>query len=298
MSNLRSKLPPLTSLAAFDSVCRHLSFTKAAVELCLTQAAVSRQIIALEDKIGVKLFERRSHGVILTSDGHWFANIVNPAINSIGEATSKLRSRQINTLTLYTEPCIANYWLMPRISRYQALFPETTANLLTSNLDLDKATELFDIGMQYGTANNKVFQQQAIWNDEIIIATCPEIHKQLPKNPKLSDLIDFPLIHTNRIGAGWVSWSEYYEQFESKLPSMNTSLVFNNYHSSVDAALHGAGIILGWKFVVGSLLEEEKLLRVGKFTMPSPDAMLIYTRRNSPNSETAFEFIEWMKLRI
>jgi LysR family glycine cleavage system transcriptional activator len=295
MVNLRSRLPPLTSLAAFDAVCRHLSFTRAAAELCLTQAAVSRQIIALERHLEVALFERRAHDVALTVDGEKFAEIVNPAINAIGDAAVKIKLKQTNKLTIFSEPCIANYWVTPRISRYQAEYPQTTITLLTSNLLIDDATEVFDIGLQYGCANKKVFAQQARWSDEIIVVACPGIHNQLRKNVKLTDLLDFPFVHTDRIGPGWVSWASFFENFGEDFPEDHTGLLFNNYHSSVDAAIHGAGLLLGWRFVVDAVIGEGKLKQIGDFTIPSPDDQFMYTKRNSPNSKSAKEFIEWVK---
>jgi LysR family glycine cleavage system transcriptional activator len=295
MGNLRNRLPPLTSLAAFDAVCRHSSFTKAAGELCLTQAAVSRQIIALERHLNVALFERRAHDVTLTSDGEWFASIVNPAINTIGDATTKIKSNQTGRLTIFSEPCIANYWVTPRISKFQTQFPHTTITLLTSDLPIDEATEVFDIGLQYGTANKKMFTQQAIWSDEIIVVACPEIHNQLAKQVRLTDLLEFPFVHTDRTGPGWVSWSSFFSIFGEEFPKDHTGLLFNNYHSSVDAAIHGAGLLLGWKFVVEAVMREGKLIQVGEFTMPSPDDQYMYTKRNSPNSSSAQAFIEWIK---
>ena len=186
MGNLRNRLPPLTSLAAFDAVCRLSSFTKAASELCLTQAAISRQIIALERHLDIALFERRAHDVALTAEGKWFAEAVNPAINAIGDATTKIKSNQTNRLIIFSEPCIANYWVTPRISKYQAQFPHTTITLLTSNLPIDEATEVFDIGLQYGSVNKKSFAQQAKWSDEIIVVASPEIHSKLPKNVQMN----------------------------------------------------------------------------------------------------------------
>ena len=295
MGNLRNRLPPLTSLAAFDAVCRHSSFTKAAGELCLTQAAVSRQIIALERHLDVALFERRAHSVAMTADGEWFASIVNPAINAIGDATTKIKASQTNRLIIFSEPCIANYWVTPRISKYQAQFPQTTITLLTSNLPIDEATEIFDIGLQYGTANKKVFAQQANWPDEIIVVACPDIHSKLPRDVTLADLREFPFVHTDRIGPGWVSWSDFFSNFGEHFPEDHTGLFFNNYHSSVDAAINGAGLLLGWRFVVEAVVREGKLLQVGKFTIPSPDDQYMYTKRNSPNSKSAQTFIEWIK---
>ena len=295
MGNLRSRLPPLTSLAAFDSICRLSSFTKAANELCLTQAAVSRQIIALERHLDVVLFERRAHDVVLTAEGKAYARTVNPAINSIGDATAAIRSKQTNKLIIFSEPCIMNYWVTPRVSKYQGQFPHTTITLLTSEQPIDEATEVFDIGLQYGDVNKSTFEQQAKWSDEIIVVACPEIHSQLPEDVKLTDLLGFPFVHTDRTGPGWTSWSSFYSDFGEVFPEDLTCLLFNNYHSSIDAAIHGAGLLLGWKFVVEQVMREGKLLQVGDFTIPSPDDQYMYTKKNGPNTKSAKAFIQWVR---
>lgn len=101
MPNLRSRLPPLGSLAAFEAACCHASFTRAAEELNLTQAPVSRQIRTLEEDLGILLFDRRRHDVALTTAGQRFAEIVNPAVLQIASAKDAL-PRDANEFTICT----------------------------------------------------------------------------------------------------------------------------------------------------------------------------------------------------
>jgi DNA-binding transcriptional LysR family regulator len=295
MSNLRNRLPPLTSLAAFDAVSRLLSFTKAANELCLTQAAISRQIIALEKHLGASLFERRPHDVALTREGKQFASSVNPAINTIGDAAMKLKTRRTDELTIFSEPCITNYWLMPRISRYQLEFPNTKIKLVTSDDPLDEATDAFDIGLQYGEANKKVFVEQASWSDEIIVVASPLLEGEIPSKVVLNELLEHPFVHIDRIGPGWMSWNEFFSQHGFDFPENHTSLFCNNYLNAIDAAIQGAGLLLGWRFVVESAVDEGKLKQIGSFSVPSPDDQFMYTKRKSVNAKAAQNFITWIK---
>ena len=110
----------------------------------------------------------------------------------------------------------------------------------------------------------------------------------------MTDLLDFPFVHTDRIGPGWVSWSDFYACFGESFPEEHTGLLFNNYHGSIEAAINGAGLLLGWKFVVEQVMREGKLLQVGNFTMPSPDDQFMYAKTNSPNTKSAEAFIQWV----
>lgn len=133
ISNLRNRLPSLGTLAAFEAASRLGTFTQAAAELNLTQAAVSRQIRMLEDHLGVLLFKRCRHDVILTAEGERFSARVNPALRSIGDATDSIRYGYAEDLTICSEICFAAHWLMPRLSRFQAKNEGLNLRIVTSS---------------------------------------------------------------------------------------------------------------------------------------------------------------------
>lgn len=297
MTNLRKRLPPLTSLAAFEAVCRLGSFTKAAYELSLTQAAISRQIIKLEQDFGVTLFERRSHDVGLTHDGERFARTVNPAINAIGDAAQIMRANgtESDQLVIFAEMCLAAYLIVPLMPKFQAMFPEVNIKLLTSSKPMEEALETFDMGFQYGAADKRVFTPLSTWSDEIIVVCSPEFRRTLPEKCAIQDLQEATLIHTQQAGAGWMSWSNFFERFHTKLKENKGSLVFNAHNSAIDAAISGSGLVLGWRFIVNRTINEGKLVQIGDFSVSSPDNLHAYARKNQVKSHMAKRYIKWLK---
>ena len=295
MSNLRNRLPPLSSLAAFEAVSRLHSFSKAADELCLTQAAISRQIIALEAFLEVAMFDRKPRGVALTPEGEQFASAVNPAINLIGNAATKLKSRRTDEFSIFSEPCIANYWVMPRISKYQLQFPNTKIKIITSDDLIDDSNEVFDIGIQYGGASKTLYAEQAFWPDDVVIVGSPDLHEKMPPNVTLDDLHEYPFIHVERDGPGWISWGDYFVELGSELPVKHTSVFCNNYLSGIDAAIQGAGLLLGWPVILESAFDVDRLRKIGDFSIASSAGQTMYTKRNSVNAKPAQKFIEWIK---
>src|SRR5258705_1783035 len=117
-------LPPLDLLRGFEAAARHLSFRKAAGELFLTQSAVSRQIQALEEFVGVPLFERRHKALALTDHGHAYYRAVAPVLEQLRDATRKLREvRAGHVLTVTTTISFASMWLVPRLARFRKEHP-------------------------------------------------------------------------------------------------------------------------------------------------------------------------------
>src|SRR5690349_21164459 len=115
MSSTRWQLPPLELLPAFEASARLLSFTKAAAELFLTQSAVSRQIQALEESLGTKLFERRTRALMLTDAGQRYYEATREVMEELQEATEKLKGAPaVRTVTVSTTPGFASLWLIPR----------------------------------------------------------------------------------------------------------------------------------------------------------------------------------------
>ena len=134
MTSLSRKLLPSTSaLAAFDSVARLGSFSAAADELALTQGAISRQVMSLEEQLGVRLFERGARGVALTTEGSAYAKSIAAALGEIRSASLQIMTKTHgNTLNLAMLPTFGTRWLLPRIPDFVANHPEITINFALS----------------------------------------------------------------------------------------------------------------------------------------------------------------------
>src|SRR5262245_46901141 len=142
MPSPRWHVPPLDLLLAFEAAARHLSFTKAADGLSLTQSAISRQIQALEASLGTKLFERRTRSLLLTETGQRFEQVVEEVLAQLDDAARKMRGvAPARTVTVTTTPGFASLWLIPRLNNYLQANPgvdvRISASYETVNLERD-----------------------------------------------------------------------------------------------------------------------------------------------------------------
>jgi LysR family glycine cleavage system transcriptional activator len=128
------RLPPLNAIKAFEAAARHGSFTRAAVELCVTHGAVSRQIRALEEWLGVKLFVRTSRNAVVTEAGAALLNETGPALDRLAAAAERLRQRRFQqSLRVAALPTFAMRWLIPRLPAFQRDHPEIEVRLITAS---------------------------------------------------------------------------------------------------------------------------------------------------------------------
>src|SRR5215469_12184011 len=148
---MAERLPPLNALRCFEVAARHLSFTKAALELNVTHSAVSHQIKTLEEWLGMQLFRRVNRGLMLTEAGQAYLKPVREAFERLGEATRRLRSKgRSGPLTLTVMPSFAAKWLMPRLRRFRERHPEIDVRISAQSHLVDFAREDVDICIRYG----------------------------------------------------------------------------------------------------------------------------------------------------
>ena len=148
---MAERLPPLNALRSFDVAAKHLSFTKAAGELNVTHSAVSHQIKALEDWLGVPLFRRVNRGLVLTDAGQAYLKPVRDSFERLGEATRRLRIRERSgPLVVSVMPSFAAKWLMPRLRRFRERHPEIDVHIQATSQLTDFAREDVDICIRYG----------------------------------------------------------------------------------------------------------------------------------------------------
>ena len=142
----RERLPPLTAIRYFEAAARHLSFTKAAQELNVTHSAISHQIKALEEWLGVPLFRRLNRALALTEAGQAYLAPVREAFNRLADGTRAVRARdQAGALTVSTLPSFAAKWLVPRLRSFREAWPDETRPLLVAGgprFDETRAGEL------------------------------------------------------------------------------------------------------------------------------------------------------------
>lgn len=270
MESLRKRLPPTKALVVFEATARHMSFTRAAEELHLTQAAVSRQIRVLEQNLGVLLFSREKRAVRLTPEGQRLKRTVSMALGHIAETAVALRQihdePQIN---LHTTTAFGALWLMRRIGRFRTSFPDIQLRLVSVDEDVDLAGGNLDLSISYGEGDWPGLDATRLLGDELFPVCSPAFQAELPEGFSIGDLPGQPLLHLESVEPTWMSWSTWFRYRGIEVNEFTTHAAsFNNYLVILQAAQEGQGVALGWRQLVQPFLESGQLVR------PLPDTVV------------------------
>jgi len=300
MSNLSRRLPPLGTLVVFEAALRLSSFSRAADEVALSQASVSRQIRQLEDNLGVRLFIRQRHDVSATAEGELLGSAVRLTLRELLATAERLRSIGIDkkSLTIFSDISIANTLITPVISVFQQQYQDLQLRILSSYEPIQYVTEDFDIGFQVGRNAADQFDIDPIADDAVFPVCSPDFASRLPSSPTAMDLANLPLLHLEDLGYGWPDWRKFLALYRLKEPKPIEGLVFNSYQVCLDVAERGEGIALGWARSVKTKIDEGKLVRIPGMTMLLPESIFVYRRKlNSPNP-IADQFIATLRTYI
>lgn len=295
MSQLRRQLPPLPSLTPFEAAGRLGSFSRAAAELNLTQAAISRQVRALEESLGVRLFERKRHGVALSPAGSDLLGEVGPALRAIAAASERARAsvRSAKTVSIFCDVAIGGSFVIPRLGAVRRDHPDLTIRLVTSSELLEATSEPFDIGLTTGRFSSDRFEVVEICGEEIFPVTSPLLARTLPKRLRPGDLAKAPLLHFAQSGRDWADWPRFLAHIGVRSPKVE-GFPFTSYSVLLDAAEAGHGIALGWKLSVENRLRQSTLVRVGTASLLMNKGLAAYLPKRSKRPEPVERFLAWL----
>jgi LysR family glycine cleavage system transcriptional activator len=191
----RRRLPPLNALRAFEAAARHLNFSRAADELSVTPGAVSQQIQNLEDYVGAPLFRRTPKGLLLTDAAQTALPALREAFDGLAEAASLLTAAvDGRRLTLTAAPSFAAKWLVPRLGRFEAAYPQVDV-WLSAGLDLvDLTAGEVDIALRYGAGRYPGMEVRRLIGETVIPVLSPELHAANPLDGP-EDLARHLLLH-------------------------------------------------------------------------------------------------------
>jgi DNA-binding transcriptional LysR family regulator len=248
-------VPPINNLLAFEAVARRRNFALAAAELHLTASAISHQVARLEAQLGVRLFERSSHGVRLSTAGELYLSRVGGALAAIAAATDDLRQGVSNSLYVHSAPSIASLWLMPRLHGFAQAHPEISLNLSAAHTHSDFALGQADIDIRYGVPQWPNLVVEPLFEERIVPLASPAfIQQHRLKRPE--HLLDVPLIQSN---VSVVQWPDWIAKFTDKRASDRFALRFDRAQMSLDAATQGLGVALESATIAGRHVAERKL---------------------------------------
>ena len=297
MTNNFRLLPSLNALVVFEAAFRHRSFTRAADELALSQASVSRRIRELELDLGVPLFERRRYDVMPTADGETLAASVRLALSELATTSDRLRNRGAGPgrLTIFSELSLASVFITPFVGEFQRMHPDLRLRVLTSYEPIETVREDFDIGIQYGRWAEDKFDVEPIADDAIFPVCSPEFAATLPTPLGPVEIAKQPLLHLATGRRKWPDWRNFLAFFRLKEPRPIERYIFNSYQICLDVAEEGEGIALGWARSVKARLESGRLVRLPGMTMPLVDNINVYRFKNAQPNPIADKFLRLVR---
>ena len=202
---MRSSIPPLSCLMAFESAARRSSFKLAAIELNLTPSAVSHQIAKLEELLEIKLFDRTGRQIQLTTSGQEYLSRLSGALDTISVATDNARKGVNNTLFVHCSPSFASLWLMPRLTDFAKTYPDISLTLSSSVMPSDFDSAQVDLDIRYGLPVWEGVKVVPIYQERLLPLASPEFIKQ-HNIKKPEDLINLPLINSSVNILQWNDW--------------------------------------------------------------------------------------------
>ena len=248
---LRSHLP-LNALRAFEASARHLSFTRAAIELCVTQAAVSHQVKSLEAQLNVTLFKRLPRGLMLTSEGETLLPVLREAFDRIALTLGQFEGGHYReVLTVGAVGTFAVGWLLPRLADFHSLYPFIDLRLSTHNNRVDVAAEGLDYAIRFGAGAWHGTDACPLLEAPLTVLCVPQIAEQL-HSP--ADVLKHTLLRSYRAD----EWSLWFQAgglpTDTRVPR---SIVFDSSLAMMEAALQGTGVALAPALMFSRQLESD-----------------------------------------
>jgi LysR family glycine cleavage system transcriptional activator len=298
-------LPPLDLLRGFEAAARHMSFTRAAAELFVTQSAVSRQVQALEEFLGVPLFERRHKALALTTAGQAYQRAVGAVLDELRAATRRLReSAAGRVLTVTTTTSFASIWLVPRLGRWRKINPRVDVRITATPSVVDMEREGIDVAIR-DCALDRVPPGAVHLVSEHLAAVCtPGYVKEARAEKKPlatpADLRHHVLIdmHDPAGRWPWLSWAAWLEAVGIPELEPAGTIGLDQYDQVMQAALLGQGIALGRMTLCDQYIRARRLVPLfGKPRTAGRGYHAILARTAEERPE-ASEFVAWLKREI
>lgn len=277
---------PLNALRAFEASARHLSFTKAAIELCVTQAAVSHQVKLLEKRLGSPLFLRLPRGLKITEEGLGLLPTLRDSFDRMADMLERFEGGHMReVLTIGVVGTFATGWLLPRLKHFQQQYPYVDIRLSTNNNRVDIAAEGLDYAIRFGNGAWHDTEADGLFEAPLSVLCLPAIAATLTTPQDLSQHV---LLRSYR-GSEWPTW---FEAAGCEAPPVRGP-VFDSSVIMMEAALQGMGVALAPPLMFGHLLDAERIIQPFKIEISQGRYWL--TRLKSKTVTPAMQtFRQWI----
>jgi LysR family glycine cleavage system transcriptional activator len=288
---LANRLPPLNALRAFEASARQLSFTRAAEELFVTQAAISHQIKSLEEHLGIRLFMRKNRSLLLTEEGQTYFLDIKDIFNAINEATEKLLARGAKgAITVSSQPSFAIQWLVPRLTAFNALHPDIDVRIKAVDQSDSSLTEDVDIAIYNGRGRWPNVHADKLHTEYLVPVCSPLLLSGKKPLNSINDVIVHTLLHdTSRR-----DWKRWFKETGVKGVNVNHGPIFSHTSMVLQAAIHGQGIAMAHSVLAKPDIDSGRLICPFDEVLISKNAHYIVCREHQLEIGKIAAFRDWV----
>jgi len=286
-----SRLPPLNALRAFEASARQLSFTKAAEELFVTQAAISHQIKSLEEHLGIKLFMRKNRALLLSEEGQAYYLDIKDIFTTLHEATEKLLARGAKgAITVSMQPSFAIQWLVPRLNAFNKLHSEIDVRIKAVDQADNSLTEDVDVAIYYGRGRWRDVHAEKLHTEYLMPVCSPLLLQGKKPLNTVGDLANHTLLHdTSRR-----DWKRWFKEVSVKGANVNHGAIFSHSSMVLQAAIYGQGIALVNSVLAKPDIDAGRLIVPFEHVLISKNSFYIVCREEQIDLGKIASFREWV----
>ncbi|MEM7635579.1 MAG: LysR substrate-binding domain-containing protein [Pseudomonadota bacterium] len=288
---VRRNLPPFAALRVFDTVSRTLHFTQAAEELGLTQAAVSRQVKALEDELGVRLINRRAGGNSLTSAGAKLSIGLREGLDMIAQSIGEVSSSQRQTLTVSVAPFFSAVWLTPRLAGFARLHPGIDVRLHHAYRPPNYECDEIDLGINWGDGDWPNASVEKVFDGCLTPVCSRQAAGTVPPAPEPAHLLNLPLYCEFAV-SDWTGWFNA-AGIHADVPALNVTRV-DDTHAMLSATLETGGFALMFKSLITDIPYSGQLVQPFAETVDTGNHYFLSRPSKQPLSATGKKFRDWI----
>lgn len=268
---------PLNALRAFEASARHLSFVAAAEEMSVTPAAISHQIKKLEEYLGVSLFRRRTRGLVLVEAGQLLAKELHSVFLDLDRAMEHvMEADRGGSLALSVAPTFATMWLIPRLQNFYSLHPDIDVRISTSLGLVDFQRDDFDVAIRLGHGQWPGLEAIKLFEESVIPMCSPRLLEGPNAIRKPADLKKHVLLHNHSMDfdPNAPTWQTWLEETDTRGVDVSRGMHFSLPDHGLQAAIDGAGVVLGWRFLSAKDVEAGRVVEL--FDAPLPLGSTFY----------------------
>lgn len=289
------RLPPLLSLRAFEAAARHGSFVKAGAELALTPAAISHHVKLLEGHLRSPLFTRLPRGLSLTEAGRACLPGLSAGFDALEHAVASVRAERLSgPLVVSTLPSFAAGWLLDRLPRFRARYPEIDLHVRAEVAIVDLDRDGVDIAVRYGTGRFPGLRATALLPEEAYPVCAPLLAAGARPPRRFAELRRHTLLHDSgaRRNEPWINWRPWLRDAGLEDIDLARGLHFTDSAILYQAAIMGQGIAIGRSVLVGGHLAAGRLVRPFAASHVATHGYYVVTRaRPSPKVDACAHWL-------